>query len=143
MGPLGGQRQRERASPRGDQRLPRPDTRSCRLLSFQRACPLHPVLPRSKATSQSRQRRFQRYGPELGQPLPPSVFLVVLNSLKSQSFILSSQQTPAASPLLDISLMYRQASETRYAPLQTCYSSSLPPPLCIGASEPQLLRQNI
>ena len=87
------QTQRQRgASPGGAQRPPRPETRSCRVLSFRRVCPLRPVLPKSKAAPQSRWRWLQHYDANLG-----SLFLLQCPSLVATASNLSPSSSAADS----------------------------------------------
>ena len=71
--------------------------------------------------------RVDKGGSSITMPNVGSLFLLQYPSLFSTASNLSAhpqQQTPTASPLPDISMMYGRASQTWCTPLQTC--SSLP-----------------
>ena len=116
------QRQRERASPSRAQRPPRPETWSCRVLSFRGSAPCTQFCP-----SRRQHLRVDKGGSSITMPNVGSLFHLQYPSLFSTASNLSAdpqQQTPTASPLPDISMMYGRASQTWCTPLQTC--SSLP-----------------
>lgn len=86
------QRQRERASPRGDQRPPSPETHSCSLLKPWRVCLLHSRSAQVKGnTSEQIKVTPATMIPSFGTFFFLRLSLCVLSCLKSQSFIFSSR----------------------------------------------------